>query len=443
MLSQGDVVDERYQVGGLLGRGGMADVFRATDTATGGAVALKVLRVPEGDNARRFRSEADTLGRLDHHGLVRLHGSGTHDGLPYLVLDLADGPTLAHVLADGPLGFDRTLPVGAQVAEALAHAHALGVVHRDVKPSNILFDGTGRARLADFGIARLADAPGVTGTGFVIGSAPYLAPEQVEGRRATPAADVYALGLVLVECLSGNPCYRGNQAEVAVARLSRAPVVPPEAPAWLHDVLVAMTARDPGRRPRADAVAAALRGRTSEPAVPTTAPVPVVLPVTPRPSAGPRPERTRRHRVVARHRPATPRTAGRIATAAAAVIGALAAATLAVGDGTDPSTPRARTAGAVATTAPSAPPAAAAADRPLDRSVASRQDAVDATPPPTGSGSAEAPTAPAAPETTATEPGDPGTERSGPRAEVAGRADDTTGPGSSDGSSVGRGGGPR
>jgi eukaryotic-like serine/threonine-protein kinase len=269
----GDVIDGRYLVRELLGRGGMAEVFRATDTETHRGVAIKVLRSTEPGTARRFRSEVDVLGRVDHPGLVKLRGSGTHDGVPYLVLDLAEGPSLAGELAGGPIGVDRALAIAGQVAEALAHAHRVGIVHRDVKPSNILLDRLGRVRLADFGIARLAGTPNLTRTGQLIGSAPYLAPEQVMGERAGPAADVYSLGLVVIECLTGRPCYPGGQIEAAISRLHRPPSVPSDLPRWLRDVLSAMTARDPMRRPSADTVAEALRRGNAEPVLAATAPL--------------------------------------------------------------------------------------------------------------------------------------------------------------------------
>jgi eukaryotic-like serine/threonine-protein kinase len=269
----GDVIDGRYLVRELLGRGGMAEVFRATDIATDRGVAIKVLRSAETGSVRRFDSEIDVMARLDHPGVVKLRGSGTHEGVPYLVLDLAEGPSLAGELAGGPLGVDRALAVGEQVADALSYAHRLGIVHRDVKPSNILFDDRGRARLADFGIARLAGTTSVTGTGQLIGSAPYMAPEQVTGEPAGPATDVYSLGLVVVECLTGRQCYPGSQVESVIARLHRRPSIPQELPGWLRDVLGAMTATEPIRRPEAAAVADALRRRDAEPAVAATVPL--------------------------------------------------------------------------------------------------------------------------------------------------------------------------
>lgn len=328
MLAPGHVIDQRYRVVGLVGRGGMAEVFRATDTVTAGAVALKVLRAHEPAHADRFRAEAEALARLDHPGLVRLRAAGTHDGAPYLVLDLADGPSLADRLAAGPLGLEDAIGVGAQVADALAHAHRLGVVHRDVKPPNILGVGGDRWCVADFGIARVAGEPSLTTKGLVVGSPPYVAPEQVEGRPAGPAADVYALGLVVIECLTGDRCYPGGQVEAALARLHRQPAIPAVAPAWLRDVLAAMTARDPLRRPSSAAVAAAFLDRTAEPVVAVTAEVPTVVyrpapsqPATARPGGtGTRRPHPARH---GRRRRPAPRRAGALAavgTAAALVL---------------------------------------------------------------------------------------------------------------------------
>jgi serine/threonine protein kinase len=266
----GEVIDGRYVVDELLGRGGMAEVYRARDTEGDRCVAVKLLRGVEPRDARRFRSEVDVLTRLDHPGLVKLRGSGTHGGVPYLVLDLAEGPTLAGELAAGPLAEERAVTVAEQVAEALSHAHRTGVVHRDVKPSNILFDDAGRARLADFGIARLAGTPSLTGTGQLVGSIPYLAPEQVEGAPVGPPADIDALGLLLIESLTGHPCYPGAPLDAAMARLNRPPTVPDGVPRWLGALLTAMTERAPARRPSADAVAEALRHRDVEPVLAPT-----------------------------------------------------------------------------------------------------------------------------------------------------------------------------
>ena len=302
MLTPGELIDGRYLIADLLGRGGMAEVHRATDVVDGRAYALKVVRGTEPGLEDRFRREAEALARIDHPGLVRLHRAGTHRGFGYLVLDLAEGPPLSQALADSPAGIDRTVSVGRQVAAALAHVHRSGLVHRDVKPSNILLHH-GRALLADFGIARMSGAPSLTVTGQVIGSAPYLAPEQVEGRSAGPPADVYALGLVLIECLTGRRCYPGTYVESAIARLHRAPEIP-GVPAWLRDVLVAMTMREPERRPPAGAVAQALARRDSAPVMAATA------------ALGPGPG----HRTSRRRHPSRRRAGAQVFAAAAAVL---------------------------------------------------------------------------------------------------------------------------
>jgi eukaryotic-like serine/threonine-protein kinase len=271
VLPPGTFVDQRYLVAELVGRGGMADVFRAVDTVTSSPVALKLLRGTNPNDACRFESEVKVLGMLDHPGVARLQGAGTHHGVPYLVIDFVQGPSLADELVDHPLGFERSLTVGFQIGEALGQAHQLGIVHRDVKPSNVLVEASGRFRLADFGIARLADATRLTAAGAVVGSAPYIAPEQLLGQGEGPAADVYGLGLVLIECLTGERAFPGGQVEAAMARLQREPAVPDDVPTWLRGALKLMTARDPTGRPSADAVADAMRQRSLDGLQPPTA----------------------------------------------------------------------------------------------------------------------------------------------------------------------------
>jgi serine/threonine protein kinase len=272
------VIDRRYRVEQLLGRGGMAEVYRAMDTEAGQPVAVKLLRDVDGGDLERFRIEVAALTRLDHPGVIKLLGSGSHEGVPFLVLELVEGRSLADALVDGPLGFDRSVGAAGHVAGALAHAHRLTVVHRDVKPANVLFDADGRPRLSDFGTARLAGMGGVTATGLVIGTAPYLAPEQVKGQGVGTPADVYALGLVVLECLTGTRCYPGTWTEAALARLHRPPDIPEDLPAWLREVLAAMTALDPSRRPSAEAAAEAFDRRSAEPLSGAT--VKLMVPVT-------------------------------------------------------------------------------------------------------------------------------------------------------------------
>ena len=188
-----------------------------------------------------------------------VYDAGTDDaGRPWVVMELVLGETLADALRRGPLEPVRTAEVGRVLAEALAHVHAEGLVHRDVKPANVLLGRDGRVRLTDFGIARLVDAARVTATGLTVGTAGYLSPEQVTGSHVGPPSDVYSLGLVLLECLTGAREYPGTAVEVALARLSRQPRVPADLPAGWPGLLEAMTAREPAGRPTAGEVATEL-----------------------------------------------------------------------------------------------------------------------------------------------------------------------------------------
>ena len=249
----------RYRLLALLGRGGTAEVWRAEDESLDREVALKLVTVPTDDSAARAGEEARLLARLSHPGLVPVYDAGTDDrDRPWVVMELVEGETLADSLRRGPVPSERAATIGRSLAEALAYVHAQGLLHRDVKPANVLVGNDGRVRLTDFGIARLVDAARVTSTGMMVGTASYLAPEQVAGEQVGPAADVYALGLLLLECLTGQREYAGSTVEVALARLHRQPVVPDHLPAGWPGLLRAMTARDPADRPSPTQVAADL-----------------------------------------------------------------------------------------------------------------------------------------------------------------------------------------
>ncbi len=258
----------RYQLGALLGTGGMSQVRRATDTLLGRDVAVKVFREDlDDDSAARARQEMQTLAALHHPRLVAVHDAGTDDGgRPYLVMELIDGPTLADRCRDRSLTPACVTAIGAELAEALTYVHSLGIVHRDVKPANVLLPADG-ARLADFGVARIVDSARHTGTGLTVGTAPYLSPEQVTGGSVGPPADIYSLGLVLLECLTGRREYDGNPVEAALARLHREPQVPASLDAPWPELLRAMTARQAEDRPTAEQVVAVLRGETDVAAV--------------------------------------------------------------------------------------------------------------------------------------------------------------------------------
>ncbi|MGP4020021.1 serine/threonine-protein kinase [Saccharopolyspora sp. 5N708] len=256
----------RYRLGARLGGGGMADVYRAVDTRLERVVAAKVFRAGTDAVGRdRFVEEARTLAGLSHPGLVTVHDfSATEDEI-YLIMELVAGRTLADVISAGPLPPQRVAELGGQLADVLAHVHGNGIVHRDVKPSNVLIAGAGQAFLADFGISRLADAAArMTSSGIIVGTATYMAPEQVSGAEVGYPADVYALGLVLLECVTGKVEYPGAGAESAVARLVRPPEVPLGMPSNLNRALLAMTADEPRRRPTAAQSAELLSGAATE-----------------------------------------------------------------------------------------------------------------------------------------------------------------------------------
>ncbi|QFZ18243.1 serine/threonine-protein kinase [Saccharothrix syringae] len=256
------VLAGRYRLAGVLGSGGMAEVHRAWDVLLRRHVAVKVFQGVDTVESSRFDNEVRTLANLSHPGLVSVFDAGVCGGRSFVVLQLVDGPTLRDRLATGPLAPARVRALGAHLADALAHVHECGVVHRDVKPSNILLDDEDTPYLADFGLARSLGSPRLTNARQVVGTAAYLAPEQVRGEEVGPPADVYALGLVLLECLTGRREYQGSQVEAAVARLRRPPDVPRDLPADLARLLRRMTALSPRQRPTAAECARLLRGRS-------------------------------------------------------------------------------------------------------------------------------------------------------------------------------------
>ena len=232
----GSLVLNRFEITDRLGSGGFGVVYRAWDSRLERDVAVKVIEVADGAGGRVLR-EAQAAARLNHRGIVTLYELGEQDGRAFLVSELVEGATLQELTGEGRLCDREVAEIGADLCEALDHAHSRGVIHRDIKPHNVLVPaGDAPAKLMDFGIARVLDTDGLTATGAVVGTLAYMAPEQAEGGLAGPAADVYGLALTLYECWSGeNPHRRATPTATArsigtpVASLGRArPDLPPE-----------------------------------------------------------------------------------------------------------------------------------------------------------------------------------------------------------------------
>jgi serine/threonine-protein kinase len=249
-----NLIAGRYRLDEILGRGGMSEVWAATDTELGRRVALKLL-APDADTAR-FEREARAVASLGHPNITQLYDYGEEDGRPYMVLEYLPGGTLEERLrAGGPLPDDDTRRISAELAAGLAHAHARGVIHRDLKPANVLFDPEGRAKLNDFGIARMAAGEGtLTEAGTVLGTAAYISPEQAAGAPASAASDVYSFGVMLYRMLTGRLPFESNDPMELVA-LHRDSEPPPltelreDAPALLESTATAALAKDPADRP--------------------------------------------------------------------------------------------------------------------------------------------------------------------------------------------------
>jgi eukaryotic-like serine/threonine-protein kinase len=264
------LLGDRYRLGEPIAGGGMGSVYRAVDESLGRHVAVKVLRrelAAEPAYLERFRREARASAALSHPGVAGVYDYGELGGSAFIVMELVEGETLAEQIATrGRLPWPEAFAIGEQVARALAAAHAHGLVHRDVKPGNVLVDAAGRAKVTDFGIAKATASAPLTRTGMVVGSANYVAPEQAQGDDVGPAADLYSLGCVLFEAVTGRPPYSGASAVAIATQHVSAPVPDPrrhrpDLPVAAGDLIRRALAKAPGDRfGSAAAMADALAG---------------------------------------------------------------------------------------------------------------------------------------------------------------------------------------
>jgi hypothetical protein len=248
------LLDDRYSLEEEIGAGGYCEVWRATDTVLKRPIAVKLLQAGYAHQPQartRFKAEARHAASLCHDNIARVYDYGEPaDGQAYLVMELIGGPSLATVLTGGPLDARRTMDIVAQVAAGLQAAHSAGLVHRDIKPTNIMFTGDGAARITDFGIAHAVGSAPLTSTGMVMGTPGYIAPERVGGAQAGPPSDLYALGIVAYECLAGAPPFAGSPLEVAIAHRDHPlPPLPASLPTDVVGFVMTLTAKDPVWRP--------------------------------------------------------------------------------------------------------------------------------------------------------------------------------------------------
>ncbi|MBA4370725.1 MAG: serine/threonine protein kinase [Coriobacteriaceae bacterium] len=251
------VFGRRYRVTEKIGAGGMADVYKAVDETLGRTVAVKVLNpryAQAADFIDRFRREAQAAANLSHPGIGNVYDSGSEGDTYYIVMEYVSGIDLkALVKRDGPLDPVKAANYAEQVCAALAAAHGYDVIHRDIKPQNILLQPDGRVRVMDFGIARVTDGDDLTHTGSVLGTAQYVSPEQAQGRPLTPGSDLYSLGCVLYEMLTGRPPFDGDSpVAIALKQVNERPVPPgqidPRVPRPLEAIVMRALEKDPSRR---------------------------------------------------------------------------------------------------------------------------------------------------------------------------------------------------
>ncbi|MBY0175532.1 protein kinase domain-containing protein [Curtobacterium herbarum] len=245
----------RYQLSSRVAIGGMGEVWQATDLVIGRTVALKILKdeyLGDPGFLERFRAEARHAALVNHEGIANVFDYGEEDGSAYLVMELVPGEALSTMIErEHTLPVDKVLDIVAQTANALQAAHAVGLVHRDIKPGNLLITPDGRVKITDFGIARIADQVPLTATGQVMGTVQYLSPEQASGHPASPSTDVYSLGIVAYECLAGRRPFTGeSQVAIAMAHINdQPPALPGTVPEPVAALVMSCIAKKPADRP--------------------------------------------------------------------------------------------------------------------------------------------------------------------------------------------------
>lgn len=256
-MQPGTVLGQRYRILDRIGGGGMALVYRAEDTALGRPVALKVLRsqfAADPEFVRRFRREAQAAASLSHPNIVSIYDVGQEGEHHYIVMELVEGETLkSRIQRQGPLSVEETTRIGLEILAALEHAHSHKIVHRDIKPHNILLSRDGRVKVTDFGIARAVTTDTVTNTGSILGSAHYFSPEMAKGQGATEQSDLYSLGVVLYEMVTGRVPFQGESPITVALKHVQEEVLPPgvlnpQLPAELEAIILRALAKDPAQR---------------------------------------------------------------------------------------------------------------------------------------------------------------------------------------------------
>jgi serine/threonine-protein kinase len=394
----GNLLADRYRLDEPIGAGGFSEVWRATDTVLERRVAVKLLHpgyAGQPEARARFRAEARNAAALSHQNIAHIYDYDDPAGgqQPYLVMELVDGPCLAGVLADGPLSAVWTMDIVAQTAVGLQAAHATGLIHRDVKPGNLLLASSGTVKITDFGISHAIGSVSDTVTGVVMGTAAYLAPERIAGAQAAPASDLYALGVVAYECLAGTPPFAGQPLDVACAHRDRpVPPLPASVPVSVRTLVMQLVAKDPTWRPDSteaahragqlrDDLRVGYREGAGSTRYPLVAPAPVPpsapaimgaayaddarrsVPAAPRPASRARTD-ARRHRRRSVPVLASAAIAGLITTVLAVTVGA---ALIRHPVGALPSAPPGYSTGGTAAAPPARQPSSARADRKAGR----------------------------------------------------------------------------